>query len=174
MASRAKDIRTLLSPIAKVATGPATKTRSTPGTFIIATYDGSLPQSDFRDWRFKVYVNNMSAGYFEVWKDPERKGKWHLEKAYLHIYTMVPELRDEKEFLCLHCDPNESEEDKHYFYKVGPHIHIKQADSPIPHSHIALNRSHLPEVLSSIDTLTKAFSLGVNMIKEQVLDALLI
>jgi hypothetical protein len=172
LANRSSKIRNLLALISKTPTGPATKATSFPGTYIIGTYDGILPKSDYRDWRFRLTVRNMAAGYFEVWKDPRSEGKWQLEKAYLQIYVMVPETRDESEFICLHCDPGELITADHYQYKVGPHIHVKQASHPLPHSHIALNRCHLTEVLSSLPALTEAFSMGIKLIKEQVLDPL--
>jgi hypothetical protein len=172
LARRSREIRRILAPISKVDSGPATKPISSQGVYIIATYDGCYPTVNFRDWRFRLKKKNLSAGYFEVWKDPLRDGKWHLEKAYLHIYEVNPGTRGENELICLHCDPSESVTADHYCYKVGPHIHINNAPQPFPHSHFALNRCHLPEILSSLSALTKAFSMGIDMIKDQVLDAM--
>lgn len=58
-------------------------------------------------------------------------------------------------------------------YKKGPHLHIKAADDPLPHAHIALNLGHLDAVLGSIGTLSEAMRCAIFMLKEEVLDRLL-
>ena len=48
-------------------------------------------------------------------------------------------------------------------------MHIKCADQPIPHAHIALNMWHLHEVLGDVDALSKAIALAIVMLKDEVL-----
>jgi hypothetical protein len=106
--------------------------------------------------------------------DQKRK-RYCLERAYLHLYRRGPTEDDELEFLALHCDPNEPDDTghlKHAVYKRGPHIHITAAPQPLCHSHFALNRSHLPDVLASVASLSAAVQSGVEMIRDQVLDIL--
>lgn len=98
--------------------------------------------------------------------------QWYLDRAYLTIFRTDPTTRAEVEFLCLHCDPNESDNADHGIYKQGPHLHIRAAEDPIPHAHIALNRGHLEDVLTSAHNLSEAMELGVLMIKEEVLDTI--
>jgi hypothetical protein len=52
-------------------------------------------------------------------------------------------------------------------------LHIKAANEPLPHAHIALNLGHLDAVLTSIDTLSDAMKTAISMLKEEVLDILM-
>lgn len=169
--SRGSRIRKILQPIARQKGGPAWQPKQSPGNYIIGTHDGSPPQSDHREWRFATVVNNFRACYFEVWRH-HSAASLYLYRAYLSIFQTDIGPLTEREFLCLHCDPNESERSEHAIYKKGPHLHIQAADPPIPHAHIALNRCHLEQVLSSEDSLTEAFGLAVIMLKEEILDAM--
>jgi hypothetical protein len=170
---RGEYVRQLLKPIAKHPGGPAWQRKSGVSEFIIGTHDGSPTRSDYRDWRFKTVVPNFQAMYFELWRRSESRQKefWYLYRAYLSIYQIDHGQQKETEFLCLHCDPNEPD-NAHAIYKRGPHLHINVANHPIPHAHIALNRGHLNEILSSVDTLTTAMEWAVQMLKVEILDAM--
>ncbi len=172
--SRGDEIRKLLQPIAKHEDGPAWQPIASSREYIIGTHDGSPSQSNYRDWRFSTYVPQIHASYFEFWKKTfvDKKEIWYLDRAYLHIYRINLLTRGEEEFLALHCDPNESQEAEHVLYKRGPHLHIKVAQKPIPHAHIALNLGHLKEVLGSVEALSKAMKMGVQMLREEILDAM--
>jgi hypothetical protein len=171
---RGEYVRQLLKPIAKRSSGPAWQRKSSVGEFIIGTHDGSPIRSDYRDWRFTSVVHNFQAMYFEIWRRSEVKEKeyWYLYRAYLSIYQIDRGQQKETEFLCLHCDPNEADNAPHAIYKRGPHLHINVANHPIPHAHIALNRCHLEEVLNSVNSLTEALKLAIQMLKDEILDAL--
>lgn len=109
LGSRGEDVRTMLQPISKLEYGPAWERKSSPGGIIIAVHDGAHPTSDYRDFRFLTFVHNFQAMYFELWRRTEEdEQNWYLEKAYLSLYQFIN--REEKEFLCLHCDPNISSE----------------------------------------------------------------
>ncbi len=164
--SRGEDVRTMLQPISKIEYGPAWERKSNPGGIIIAVHDGANPTSDYRNFRFSTFVQDFQAMYFELWRRTEEDEQyWYLDRAYLSIYQLIN--RQEKEFLCLHCDPNISDEGK---YKKGPHLHIKAADDPLPHAHFALNLGHLDAVLASVDSLSQAMRSGILMLKEEVLE----
>lgn len=210
LGSRGEEIRKMLQPISKH--GPAWDIKANSRDFIIAIHDGAQP-SEYRDWRFSTIVPNFNAMYFERWKRTEEDdGVWYLDRAYLSIYQLIN--WGEKEFLCLHCDPNISSELEEFEtehektsnkvsfqsnkksskkknlkqpaleavkldkpdkdkYKKGPHLHIKAADDPLPHAHLALNLGHLDAVLESIETLSEAMRCAIFMLKEEVLDTLL-
>ncbi len=170
LSSRGKSIQTILRPISHQKQGPAWEQRGSSREHIIATYDGTRPTAEYRDWRFSTFVRNFQAMYFELWKrSTENDEYWYLDRAYLSIYQVVD--RNESEFLCLHCDPNIANDAKEK-YKKGPHLHIKAANEPLPHAHIALNLGHLDGVLTSIDTLSDAMKTAISMLKEEVLDIL--
>lgn len=108
----------MLQPISGQKHGPAWEPIVSSRDFIISIHDGARPKSEYRDWRFSTFVHDFHAMYFEHWKRTEKDEKyWYLDRAYLSIYRRI-DWNEEKEFLCLHCDPNisselEESEDKH-------------------------------------------------------------
>jgi hypothetical protein len=170
LALRGTQIQKLLRPLSPIYTGPAWKRTAVRKSIIIAAHDGSPPASGYRDYRFPTFVPNFSAMYHEQW-DEVNSQEVCLNRAYLNIYRTKATRLQEEEFICLHCDPNESD-GPHKFYKQGPHLHISVAGDPFHHSHIALNLSHLLEVLASVDSVFQALEIAVIMLREQVLNHL--
>ena len=120
---------------------------------------------------FPTRKPKIRASYREVWiPDPRDRRKFGLDRAYLHVF-LRDESNQEKELVLLHCDPNEPTVAPHYRYKAGPHLHLQTAEQPIPHSHIGLNMTDFPQVIASIDQLSKAIASAIVMISEQILDA---
>jgi hypothetical protein len=120
----------------------------------------------------------LHGSYQESWCPVnEKRKRYYLEKAYLHLYLTTLTAGDaaEKEILALHCDPNEADEPPgwkglvHSKYKRGPHLHVSTAEQPMPHSHFALNACHLGSVLISVESLTNAMATAVQMLEDQVL-----
>jgi hypothetical protein len=169
--SRGQQIRQLLQPLTKWPGGPAWKPKILPRKYIIGTHDGSPSKSDYHSWSFATFVPNFRGAYYEIWIELD-DGAWHLDRAYLTIYRINQGMPTEmQEFLALHCDPREPDDTAHAIYKQGPHLHIQDAADPIPHAHIALNRGHLEEVLSCVESLSEAIGLAVLMLKEEILVA---
>jgi hypothetical protein len=165
---RGEQIRQLLQPLSKIKGGPAWKIKPSGRNLTIAVHDGSRP-SEISDYRFATKYESFRASYYEQWIYYELD-KFYLERAYLHIFQIKNiGFVGEKEYLLLHCDPNEPEDANHYLYKKGPHLHIAVAEQPIPHSHIALCLSNLDAVLDSMDSLTEALEWCILMICEQFL-----
>jgi hypothetical protein len=173
LGARGQYIRKLLQPLSNRPDGPAWKPRATSANYIIGTHDGSPPDSDHREWRFATYVPNLRGMYFELWRRVDDE-YWCLDRAYLNIFQTDPATRGESRFLSLHCDPNESDDAPHASYKKGPHLHVQAADDPFPHAHIALTGGHLDIVLSSVDSLSEAIAWAILMLKEEVLDAMIV
>jgi hypothetical protein len=126
--SRVQKIRVMLRPISKQKDGPACElTNSSSSRLIFAIHDGARPISDYRDWRFSTKVESFYAMYFELWKRNEKDEElWYLDRAYLSIYQFIN--RQEKEFLCLHCDPNiasELEESENKQEKISNKANLK-------------------------------------------------
>jgi hypothetical protein len=143
---------------------------------LIGVHSGSRPQFSVTDWRFSTIVRGVRAGYHERWiAVDEKRRKFFIERAYLHLYRRRPDEQDETEIIALHCDPNEPDDSgvlKHAVYKRGPHVHLTASEQPFPHSHIALNVTQLDAVLSSVDSLHTAVTAGVILLRDQVLDIL--
>lgn len=170
--ARGRHIRELLRPLSKQPDGPAWEPKTTQYNYVIGTHDGSPSSSNHQDWRFATFVPGLRANYFELWKRIDEF--WYLDRAYLNIFQTDPIARTEKKFLSLHCDPNEPDDAPHAIYKRGPHLHIQAASDPFPHAHIALTGEHLDVVLNSFDSLFKAMEWAVYMLKEQVLDVMIV
>jgi hypothetical protein len=150
---------------------------SSRSELMIAVHSGPRREDLFpRDWRFSTTVTGIRGGYYERWIAVDQKrNRFYIDRAYLHLYRRKPTESDETEIIALHCDPNESDDVgllKHAVYKRGPHIHVIVAEQPIPHSHFALNATQLDHVLSSIDALHDAVGAGVVLLRDQVLDVL--
>jgi hypothetical protein len=168
IARRGSDISRFLRPLSRITSGPAPERRGgSNGEIIIGVHEGSLIKSDFKDWRFATTVRGFLANYYEIWSVvDEKRRQFCLEKAYLTIY------REDREFLCLHCDPNRTEIEaaEKAIYQKGPHLHVKCAEKPIPKAHLALTGVHLDKTLADAGTLTKALKWSIQMIRDEVLD----
>jgi hypothetical protein len=143
---------------------------------MIAVHTGDAPEFDVTDWRFSTVVRGIRAAYHERWiAVDEKRQRFYIERAYLHLYRRRADESDEREIVALHCDPNEPDDSgvlKHAVYKRGPHIHVTASEQPFPHSHIALNSAQIGEVLKSVDSLHNAVAAGVVLLRDQVLDVL--
>ena len=172
LVSRGEQICAMLRPLTGRAR-LAQAARQNPRELLIAVHSGARPDTSPTDWRFTTITTGVRASYHERWlPSDETKKRYYLERAYLHLYRRLDGAR-ETEILALHCDPNEPDDAgllRHALYKRGPHIHVKGAPQPLPHSHIALNVGELPTVLSSAVSLSAAMASGILMIRDQVLD----
>lgn len=124
-------------------------------------------------WRFRTYMEDLRASYYERWTPTDAtKRRYALERGYLHVFQRFGSGRDadERQIFALHCDPNETNGEVHARYKRGPHIHVSAAGWPLKDAHIALNFSHLEEILSSLEQLSVAWSNAITLVAEQVLD----
>lgn len=142
----------------------------------IGVHSGSYLDMDVTDWRFSTAVQGIRAAYHERWiAVDEKRRRFYIERAYLHLYRRRPHESEEAQIMALHCDPNEPDDSglmKHATYKRGPHIHVKAAQQPFPHSHLALNATQIDDVLNSIDSLHGAVRSGIVLLRDQVLDVL--
>lgn len=190
LTSRGNDVRTMLVPIAAAnqVGGPAWEFKSGSSVVVIGTHDGSPAGSDYRHWTFSTVRPDVRAQYFERWLKFEERGQelWFLERAYLNIFKVDRTTRGLDEILCLHCDPDDAPDEnlkdedldkyqkllKQSYYKKHPHLHVVAADAPFPHAHLALHVGFMEQVLSSAGALSEVFRHAVQMIKDEVLDAM--
>ena len=170
LGSHARRVRTLLRPISRKGSGPASEARKVDGSWILGTHDGSPSLSGYRDWRFATPARRCHAMYFEVWNPADRK-RYRIERAYLNIYQRDGR-GEETEVLCLHCDPGEPSGAPHSAYKRGPHLHLSFAGDPLKRAHLALYVGRVEELLADKDRLYSALRDVVKMIRHEVLDIL--
>lgn len=167
---RGNEISKILRPLCRIPYGPAYELRQgKAGRKIIATHEGAPLRSDYTDWRFATQSPGYWASYYEMWTSiDEQYDEFCLDRAYLTIY------RNQEEFICLHCDPNEDDNDdqKMVEYKRCPHLHIKRAEEPIPKAHIAISIGNIEEVLANADNITDILKCGIQMIKIEIMDRL--
>lgn len=189
LSTRGEDIRKMLIPIAGQSGGPAWKPSGVSSSeMIIGTHGGAPPISGHKEWYFPTILSDFRAQYYERWLKfvSQQQEIWYLERAYLNIYRKDRNTRDYREFMCLHCDPacrpeeNLKQEDINLYnrlikqtqYKELPHLHIIVSEPPFPHAHLALNVGQRQHVLSSIENLSESMKHAVQMIKDEVFDAL--
>jgi hypothetical protein len=170
LVARGARISELLRPISVHRSGPAwARLQMGVSSIIIAAHDGTRPTSDYRDWRFSIRGRRAVGMYFEHWR-LESRNRYVLEKAYLNLYKRIDS--DERELVCLHCDPSLLENAEHARYKRGPHIHMSVAGSPYSHAHIALRGPDLRETLSSVDSIHAALTWGIEMIRDEMIGSI--
>lgn len=125
----------------------------------------------YESWRFNTFNDSFKAIYFEWWDavDERKMDKWFLSRAYLNIYYFDKTKREEKEFLCLHSDPEESNNDENK-YKRCPHLHIKIAGAPISKSHIAIGMHYISNIFSSQEEFFSNMSNTIELIRDEILN----
>ena len=168
---RQSQIRRLLSHLIAEshAGGPVIQQTMVARVWVLGAHDGSPPVGSYREWRFATSHPDFRGNYYEIWTLTDTR-RLHLRAAYLTLYRVVRgPVPSEIEFLALHCDPLEPDDDVGV-YKRGPHLHVSSAENPIPQAHLALNRGHLNQVLQTIGSLTSALEQAVRMLREEVLD----
>ncbi|MBC6992222.1 hypothetical protein [Hymenobacter sp. BT491] len=144
--------------------------------YILGTYDGSIPNKSYRDWRFTCYNTEFRCMYFEDWVPSDlAKTKWALNNLSFSLFRVLRQSRDEREVLAIHCEPRETEPaDKtiksHYQYKRIPHLHVSLATQPLPHSHFALHHTNDISMMKNIESLTSFMRNVLVMIKDEVID----
>jgi hypothetical protein len=172
LANRTREIQQLLSPLVARRTVLMVEIVERVPLVTLAAYSGGRTPQHHHEWRFNTRVDGIRGGYYERWQpvDSTRR-RYCFERGYLHLFRRVGPAREstEKQVLALHCDPNEERDAPHALYKIGPHLHVSAAEPPLNAAHIALNYSHLDEVLGSFERLSVAFSNSITMVNEQVL-----
>lgn len=166
--TRSSTLTALFSGIALRKTGINIGLNSVRGNIIISVSDGREGGTNFVDWRFKTYVDDIKASYYESW-NAHSMGRYYLERAYFHLYKMDVSAQVEKEYILLHCDASEPDGSPHSKYKQSPHLHFESAPQPLPKAHIALYNGGTSEVLKSLDTFNLALNDCIGLLDSQVL-----
>ncbi len=175
---RATVVRELLQPLvtspdANRSTGYIQCQKATTANrrrYILAGHSGVTPGTHYQDWRFSTYRRDFRCAYHEIWESAdERLRIYELYRAYFTLFRVPRRQPKEDDLLALHCDPMIKDSDPHAFYKRGPHLHVIFAGYPLSRAHFALNQVYLSDILESIESLSFALAVAINMLKEQVL-----
>ena len=168
LAERGRSFSGLLEPLLKARKVRLASERwpLNNGAYAITAYQGKLTLN-FNEARFSTFLRNFDAQYFEIWipVNPKKMDQWYLNRAYLNIYNKT------REYVCLHCDPEESDDDAgtKACYKQSPHIHIKIEHQSISKSHIAIAHGFLDRVYCSYNDFFIAMKNGVELISDEIL-----
>jgi len=166
--SRGSVVANMLRPLHHSQHGPAHSNSSIGGSAIIGTHDVRV-SAHHRDWRFNTISKTHKAAYFEEWIDVDRGRKFELKHAALNLYTVAPRTFEETEFLLVHCEPANVHNGVRY--KVGPHLHISCAPSPVRDAHIALCPLSVEQAIESSMKLTAILAEIAIMIREEVFNS---
>lgn len=132
---------------------------------ILAAHDGAVPAGgNYRSWYFRTAIDSLRAQYFEVWI--EKRSTFELGQAYLHLFRTGDHASSLEEIVALHADPSDADK-----YKMGPHIHVKKSDHPLPQCHFALDLDRLEEVTSTVESLDQALERAIGLLADEVLGA---
>jgi hypothetical protein len=143
-------------------------TAATRRQFVLGVHQGAPPLA-YRDWRFSTYRREFRCNYFEIWEPlGERSDRYVMNRAYFTLFRVSGRPLKEYDVVALHADPILGDDEAHVLYKRGPHLHVISAGDPLSHAHIALNKGHLEETLSTIENLSDAIASAVLMIREQI------
>lgn len=169
---RSTDVKRMLRPLIHNRTVLVPEFVERVPCLTLAVKTGGSSLGHYSGWRFSTHIDGISASYYERWEPTNSTRRaYRFQRGYLHLFKKVGANQDatERKLVLLHCDPNEPAEAPHARYKQGPHLHFSAAGSPLSQSHIALNYSHLDEILSSFENLSKAWDNSIKLIDEQVL-----
>jgi len=173
LSKRGPELNKLLGPLLRNPKegGPAWSRKTRQGFQVVIIARDKELTNNYESWRFATFHRDFKAVYYEIWLplDVAKQDSWYLTKAYLNIFRIDRTKRDEKEYVCLHIDPEESE-GVNAKYKQSPHLHIKAAEDPIPKAHIAIVNGFLEQILSSEKQLFRAMKLGIELIRVEILD----
>lgn len=124
---------------------------------------------NYQKEKFQTINPAFTATYYEVWAPLNARERF-LYKSYFHLYKLFEEGDeiDEKDYIWLHCDPNEKDK-THSPYKETPHMHVMRHDEAMSHAHIGLHLYKANELLESRETITYAISSALEMISKQLI-----
>lgn len=170
--NRTNQMSALLAPFRKngQSVGCSICRKLYAGCKALSAHDGSGGGDNFNTWYFRTYAKNILAQYYELWKPGDQPGKLKLWRAYLHLVIDNRTTQNYDKLVAIHCDPYDDCDEPLRSYKRGPHLHVENAEQPIPNSHFPLNLMELNNILSSINNITKALELAIQVLCNEVLN----
>lgn len=139
------------------------------GGRVVAAHDGSNA-GDFHDWTFRTFAQDIRCHYHELWKPlDEKAAKWFLDRAYLNFLRVNRSTNGFDKFVSVHTDPNCTDAGPVRLCKAGPHLHVYDAENPIPDCHFPLTIGYLDSVLGSTTELMRVFGEAVETLSNEFL-----
>lgn len=166
---RGNVIRRLLRPIANEKE-VACSAVSIAGGRILAAHDGLNTARQYRDWRFRTTFRDIQCQYFELWNAQASGREWALDRAYLHVFLIDRNTRQENELIAVHADPNNTDPDPLQTIRRGPHLHVKRLESWLQHAHFSLTLGYVDRAVASAAELTRVFAAAVALVGGEVID----
>ena len=169
---RPEDVRRILKPLRG---GEEVACEFCPGSYAggraLAAHDGVDREHlrNPRDVQFATLAVDIFGQYFELWTAVDNGRSMALSQASFALYVVDRTTRSNRELISVHCEPRDNSVVPLCTYKRGPHLHVVQAEQPLPHCHWPLNFGHLDDVCSSVEKLTQALSQTMNIICHEVL-----
>jgi hypothetical protein len=166
---RPKRVRQLLAPLTGNSQVPC---ELVPGLVhggkVIAARDERTP-NHYRDWVFRSSCSDIVCQYFELWRPCSKAREWYLDRAYLHLFFVDRTLRQNRELLSVHADPNNQDTEPIKGYKTGPHLHVHSSIEPLPRAHIPLAMGYVKTCVESLSELTRVFDEVVSVLSHDVI-----
>jgi hypothetical protein len=166
---RGNVIRRFLRPIANEKEVACSAVGVAAGR-ILAAHDGLRMARQYRDWRFRTTFRDIQCQYFELWNALTSGRRWALDRAYLHLFLIDRETREETELIAVHADPNNTDADPLQTIRRGPHLHVKKLESWLQRAHFSLTVGYVDRAVASAAELTRVVAETVELVGCEVID----
>jgi hypothetical protein len=166
---RGNVIRRFLRPIANEKEVACTAV-AIEGGRILAAHDGLRTARQYRDWRFRTTFRDIQCQYFELWSALASGRQWALDRAYLHVFLIDRDTRQENELIAVHADPNNVDADPLRTIRKGPHLHVKRLESWMQRAHFSLTLGYVDRAVASAAEFTRVVSEAIALVGGEVID----
>jgi len=166
---RGNVIRRFLRPIANQKEVACSAVAVAAGR-ILAAHDGLTMARQYRDWRFRTTFRDIQCQYFELWNALTSGRQWVLDRAYLHVFLIDRETRQESELIAVHADPNNTDSDPLRTIRQGPHLHVKRLESWLKRAHFSLTVGYVDRAVASVAEFTRVVAEAVELVSCEVID----
>ena len=122
-----------------------------------------VPVRRYREMRFRTRAQGLWAQYFEIWRERPGQDRLALEQICLNVYSVRSASDVLHPLVSIHSEPTDTSD-----MKKGPHLHVVQAEDPLPHCHFPLDYGRLDGVLKSAQSLTDALRNAVTILDKEV------
>lgn len=110
--------------------------------------------------------------YYEIWGQDEGTASRYLDRSFLHLYVLTPQLERDEVF-CLHAEPQESLTEHAGRVKASLHVHFEAKEErlqTLAKAHIPLCYLTVKQVLASPQAFDDALRKAMRIVKYEILD----
>jgi hypothetical protein len=162
-------IRQFLRPIANNR-GIACGSVNVGASRVLAAHDGIQLARSYRDWRFRTASRDIQCQYFELWTAVTSGREWFLDRAYLHVFLINRQSRQEEELIAVHADPNNTDAMPLQAIRKAPHLHVTQVETWLQRSHFSLTAGYVDRAVRSVTEFTRVFTEAVKIVRWEVIN----